>query len=651
MSAGLNGSGSVTFDTAISFPGPVFDTTFTISRSIPGGASGPLALVARATNANNVPGRSGTVTVSVGTAAPADTVRPEVRFTFDNQPRLEVDDSIRVVVTVQDPLSGVRTVGITVLSDNAGAKDTATFRVNFTTTRTGTIIQEFYLLPFNFDPLNLPDTVVYELHAFAHDAASPRNCGAAAQAGVTQSLVCDSASGVVLAGGASGTRYSPMIVSGQTTRLPRQGSVTADIVVDTTRQLLFVSNQTFNEVEVFSLTSRTFGTPIAVGSEPWGMFIDNSGDTLIVGNSGSTNVSLVDLAVLREARSQRIFTPNSSLFEAREEQTETGSAIIVKVFDYSDRPQFVAQAADIGLSRGVLLYSTVPTPSARAGTIREFDSQTRDVRFFVDYAGVLDAISEKRVQIVNADDAFTTGDLLFVCDHNRGSTITTCFSVSQVAAAIDSVANRPLWDTEIFFSLDIESVALRDTTYVAASGNRQYIGIGEGATGGTPGRIIMYQASDSSVSSASAVVDLIGNASEPVRGLALNFDGTLGAARGEKAYFFTTDLRLQGLNSDVSPEGMGAAFHPDYANARTADDARQLAFLGSSDGRIDVVDTFHYCRRGTIFIRDAIAGPVRASRRLPGDAANVLVKVYAVTTTGVVIVSVLDTNITASCQP
>ncbi|MGH7544651.1 MAG: YncE family protein, partial [Gemmatimonadota bacterium] len=431
----------------------------------------------------------------------------------------------------------------------------------------------------------------------------------------------------------------------------RQGSVTADLVVDTARQLLFVSNQTFNQVEVFNLATGTLGIPIAVGSEPWGMVIDNSGDTLVVANSGGTNLSLVSLLTLTEVTSQRIFTPNASLFEATEEQSETGPVIAVQLFDYSDRPQFVAQAANQGLDRGVLLYSTVPTPSAPDGTIREFDTQTRDVRFFVDYADAKPTVDQKSLQIVNADDAFSTGDLLFICDHDRGTAVTTCFSVLTLAVAFDSLANHPNWDTELFFNLDIPSVALQDTTFVGASGDRQYIALGEGNTGTQPGRIILYQASDSTVSSFVEVEDLIGNASEPVRGLALNRDGSLGVARGERAYYFDNDLRLQGLSGDVTIDGTGAAFHPNYANGQIANDALQLSFLGSSGGRIDIIDSFHFCKRGTLFLRDPIAGPVKASLPLPGDPAGVIVKVYAQTTTGVVVVGVLNADITASCQP
>ena len=40
----------------------------------------------------------------------------------------------------------------------------------------------------------------------------------------------------------------------------------------------------------------------------------------------------------------------------------------VTVFDYSDRPQFLAQA-----SNGLLVYSTKPTPADTNGTVRIYD--------------------------------------------------------------------------------------------------------------------------------------------------------------------------------------------------------------------------------------------------------------------------------------
>ena len=57
----------------------------------------------------------------------------------------------------------------------------------------------------------------------------------------------------------------------------------------------------------------------------------------------------------------------------------------------------------------------------------------------------------------------------------------------------------------------------------------------------------MFEASRDRVSSVLEVDDIMTNAGEEVQGIGLNYDGTLGVARGDEAYFFTTDLRLQGV--------------------------------------------------------------------------------------------------------
>ena len=49
----------------------------------------------------------------------------------------------------------------------------------------------------------------------------------------------------------------------------------------------------------------------------------------------------------------------------------------------------------------------------------------------------------------------------------------------------------------------------------------------------------MYEASSQDVSRVVEVADILTNASETVQGIGLNYDGTLGVARGDQAYFFT----------------------------------------------------------------------------------------------------------------
>jgi hypothetical protein len=141
----------------------------------------------------------------------------------------------------------------------------------------------------------------------------------------------------------------------------------------------------------------------------------------------------------------------------------------------------------------------------------------------------------------------------------------------------------------------------------------------------------------------------VGNASEHILGLHLNFDGTLGAARGTSAaYFFKNDdLRLQGMFAAPVPlngGGSGAGLHPQHPSYSSypPSGASTLAFV-ADDQRIRIVDTVHFTERGRIEVRDRIVGPLRVSPPLPGDNTGctggdcIVARVYAVTSAGAVV--------------
>jgi hypothetical protein len=163
-----------------------------------------------------------------------------------------------------------------------------------------------------------------------------------------------------------------------------------------------------------------------------------------------------------------------------------------------------------------------------------------------------------------------------------------------------------------------------DTTFVAASGNGEYVAFGESGEADAA-RIIMYKAADDRITAGIPVVDLIINREDQVHGLGLNYDGTLGVARGDNAYFFTPDLRLQGV-VPIAPGGAGAVLHPLHANSVSVDNPgapyrpdSHLAFVASGDHTIDIYDTFHFFKLGQIAIRDVVSGPLRAALPFPGD--------------------------------
>ena len=68
-----------------------------------------------------------------------------------------------------------------------------------------------------------------------------------------------------------------------------------DIIADSVRRKLYISNSGLNRVEVFDIGSKTFQTPIKVGQLPGSMALAPDGNTLYVANYGGESISIVDL--------------------------------------------------------------------------------------------------------------------------------------------------------------------------------------------------------------------------------------------------------------------------------------------------------------------------------------------------------------------
>ena len=640
----------------------VLDTTLLI----PTGTAGQLTLVASATNGRSVRSSSTPVVVTVQSGAAADTAAPTVQVSFSGASRVEITDTFRVTVTAQDNNggSGLLRIGFTALAVNTERADTAVLvrDTTFTLPRTGTSIREFRFVPFHMDTLALPDTIALLMHAYAIDASG--NC-AAAVSNTPQRLPCGTFAGATVAAGANGLRRDVVVAAGRTIRLPGSGGVIADAVVDTGRQRLYLSNFTRNKVELLDLTTLTFlGAGVAVGSQPWGMFLNRQEDTLMVANSGGTNVSFVHLGttVPAEDRNRRLRTPNAVLFDVDRRLDETGAERYTSVFyDFSDRPQFLVQD-----STGRLLYSTEPTPAAGEGTVRLVDedpvpSRTDDeAEIRILFTGNAIAANPNFVSIAHIDSlrvyVADFGDLIELFDHVPGypdSIIRT--GPRLIGAAIDTLASL---GSDIFATTGgwrVNEVGLSDTTYLAASGDRGKVLFGEG--GAAPfARVMMWHADQGALSGAIPVTDLINNASERVLGVGLNQNGSLGVLRGsESVAFFTPNLRLQGrFLGRVEAGGAGAALHPGHDSVNE-DLPVGVSFVGTGNRTIQIIDTFHFFGLRELHIRDNVIGPLRTSRPLPSDNAGlgcpgnpncVVVKLYGITDVGgVVIVNVREKDL------
>ena len=208
--------------------------------------------------------------------------------------------------------------------------------------------------------------------------------------------------------------------------------------------------------------------------------------------------------------------------------------------------------------------------------------------------------------------------------------VPTLCATGAWAARTDHVSTISSAAQLLFVARNIERMGrFADTTFVTASGDGGWVLIGEGGTSPT-GRVMMYRASQrdtTDLSSTLRVWDEVINAADEVHGVGLNYDGTLGVARGLSAYFFDTELQLNGtVELPGSGTGTGAAMHPLHANQKTlenlAGDYRpdtHLAFVGTADGTVDIIDTFKFTRIGQITLRDVVAGPLKAVLPFPDD--------------------------------
>jgi len=102
-------------------------------------------------------------------------------------------------------------------------------------------------------------------------------------------------------------------------------------------------------------------------------------------------------------------------------------------------------------------------------------------------------------------------------------------------------------------------------------------------------------------------------------------------------------LRLQG-KYDSFDNGAGIAFHP-AADGTMTPAAARLAFVGASSGVIELVDAAYYVNRGKLQLKNPIYGPLRASPPMPGDSPDVVMKLYAVSTKGLVVVDLTAADI------
>jgi hypothetical protein len=622
---GFRVTGATTTSDSVIFGSPLRDTVSVLDTlSIPAGITPGTATVTPFV-VDSLGQRSfGTpITLNIQSQAAINTV-PAVSFGITK--RAEVSDTIHVEAS---DLTGITTLGYEIRRTIGGAIDARDSII-----ANGTLTSQLKTFSMRLPYTTFPTTIYVQ--AFARNSNGVRSYAK-------------------LAGGGIDRIDTVTVVAGSTRPLPFGGLV-ADALYHPRSDKLYLTNILRNQLEVFSLADSTFKTPINVGSRPWGLAawprdrLGTMGDTLLVANSGGTDISYVNLLSGSTGREVRRYAlPNIVVYSITTVTSQTSSTPIQQRtrYDFSDRPQFLAATCnDSGAPCGevVLVYSTTPTAgqsapfATRNGTIR-WENLTRGVsHFFYEQAVGQSAGRADTLEIIR-EDANGINQTVLV---PYKQTVTN----GTESATISVVVQLPL-------------IGFRDTTFVRNSGNFQRAVIGEGGSvlgsramtyDATRGIVNTFQFpsgalapipvpdEDLGVSRATSVSDFIANSFASVQGVAINFDGSLAGVRGDSTYVLNSALRLKGILPTTASNG-GVDFHPANNGTNSFPLSTRLAFAASAQPEIEVYDTNCYQRVATVPIRDPIVGPIKAAIR-PFSGQLVLV---GATAQGVVIVTLGDT--------
>ncbi len=301
-------------------------------------------------SAGNV-GTGAPITIEVvAGGGPADTEPPLILDSLEL--RVEVDDDVQVKGT---DLRGITRLGyiVTNLSGTVVSGDSTDFG--------GTNTNEKVTFAMRLDTVVFTFPTQLLIATFGLDGASNRGANS-----------FDGTTAIV----APGQTDTITVVAGVTKELPTGGLV-ADGIVNRGLGVageVYLTNWEQDQLEVFDIATRSFGTPIPIGSRPWGIAlwpVDTLGanaDMVMVANSGGTNISIVDMAGRIEIRRHAL--PNFIIQTVESEINPETSQIEEKIeeFDFSDRPQFIGATCRPAAGMTACapdsiyaVYSTAPT--------------------------------------------------------------------------------------------------------------------------------------------------------------------------------------------------------------------------------------------------------------------------------------------------
>jgi hypothetical protein len=550
-----------------------------------------------------------------------------VRFLIDS--RVEVDDSI--VVAAADP------GGLTRIGWRAELLDGSVFGGDSTVLSDGPLsVARKYELGFTMRLPRLEEQIT--VTAFAVNAAGERFTSTSRSSLSSTGGMSLSRVGGALLSATAAQADTVVVVFGVTRPLPAGGRV-ADAIYNANLNEVYLTNVELNRVEIFQLSDTTFvpgGIP--VGAQPWGIALwplSNTGvygDSVVVANSGGTNLSVVDVAARLERRRHHLPAFRVQTIKTVDDPDLEG-AFIVQFTDhhFDDRPQYVGTVWRAATSSVIAVYSTTPTVGQSAPFPRR-----ASVRW-----EALTGASESH----------------FFWEQALGTEVKDTLRVAVRRAGVETVILHEACGIRV----ELNELGFLDTTFVRNSGNFERSLIGEGGSGSPPlafARAMAYDVTagitatcasgdplnhDLGVSPDLDVRNFITNTATSVNAVAINFNGLTNLIRADSVYVLNADLRLVGtiplgganagldLNFDHTFDA-GAGGTPG-TDGGAGDPNSRLLFGAGPGPTIEIYDTWFYGRVVSIPIRDPVIGPLRVSKTAAGEQI-----LFGVTSAGVVLV-------------
>ena len=629
---GVAGQTAKTADSLVQGSPPFPDTLNFVDSVLVTGSTGFFTIAGFAVDSGNRVGQTSPITVTILSVA-NDNTPPQIEQFLTL--RSEANDTITVHAT--DP-SGITVIGFAVTS-TAGApirRDSVLLSGSSTDA-----LKRFALGLNTLAPL--PQQVV--IQAFACDGAVAHNCGVTGGTFTIPSPTGPSRADTVT------------IVAGTTKTLPFGGRI-VDAIYSANQRELYLTNPSLSRVEIFQAANSTFvtaGIPTA-GPQPWGIALwprdtlGAYGDSIVVANSGGTQLSIIDVTPGARVLRWRQDLPDM-LIQTYRVICAPGCKTVITEYNVSDRPQYLATvcrpaggtacAADSIFA----LYSTTPEPSNPApftgrATLRMEklinpgnppDTSRLFGHLFWEISGAVPSATSDTLRVVE----------------RRGPP----YNVSKVTLTACAGVN-----------VELASFALGDTTFARNSGNFTHGFFGEGGQVTAQfARVMSYTTKaqllhgastlrgcstsgalgiirdsgqvdvDFGMSPSVAVFDFISNTSTKVRSIATNFNGSTNAARADSVYYLDEGLRLKvtspdsgiasgmdmNYNHNFAPSGSCPPLTPACGGSGSPND--RLLFVARFDANIDVFDTYFGYQVGTISIRDPIIGPLRVAKDASGN--------------------------------